>query len=114
MEQLDGIMIATTNLANNLDSAFERRFLYKIKFDSPDSTVRKKLWQTMIPDLSEADSISLANSYELSGGQIENVARKYAINSILYGNQAEPLATLRDYCEGERLNSKKDIRRIGF
>ncbi len=114
METLDGIMIATTNLANNLDSAFERRFLYKIKFDSPDSTVRKKLWQTMIPDLSEADSISLANSYELSGGQIENVARKYAINSILYGNQAEPLATLRDYCEGERLNSKKDIRRIGF
>ena len=35
MEQLDGIMIATTNLQQNMDKAFERRFLYKIKFDKP-------------------------------------------------------------------------------
>ena len=32
METLDGIMIATTNLQQNLDKAFERRFLYKINF----------------------------------------------------------------------------------
>ena len=114
MEALDGIMIATTNLANNLDSAFERRFLYKIKFDSPDVNVRKKLWKNMISDLSEADSATLAETYELSGGQIENVARKYAINGILHGNQAAPLAMLRDYCDNERLNSKRDMRRIGF
>lgn len=31
MEKLDGILVATTNLASNLDSAFERRFLFKIK-----------------------------------------------------------------------------------
>ena len=35
MENLDGIMIATTNLQQNMDKAFERRFLYKIKFDKP-------------------------------------------------------------------------------
>ena len=35
METLDGIMIATTNLQENMDKAFERRFLYKIKFDRP-------------------------------------------------------------------------------
>ena len=33
MEDLNGILIATTNLATNLDSAFERRFLYKIEFE---------------------------------------------------------------------------------
>ena len=33
MEKLDGILIATTNLTQNLDKAFERRFLYKIKFN---------------------------------------------------------------------------------
>ena len=37
MESLDGILIATTNLADNLDTAFERRFLYKIRFDKPDA-----------------------------------------------------------------------------
>ena len=31
MESIDGIMIATTNLTNNLDKAFERRFLYKVR-----------------------------------------------------------------------------------
>ena len=49
MENLDGILIATTNLEGNLDSAFERRFLYKIKFETPDATVRAKIWQEMSP-----------------------------------------------------------------
>ena len=114
METLDGIMIATTNLADNLDTAFERRFLYKIKFDKPDAAVRAKIWQTMIPELTETDSTALAESYELSGGQIENVARKHAINSILHGDTADLLPVLRDYCNSERLCTKRESRRVGF
>ena len=114
METLDGIMIATTNLADNLDTAFERRFLYKIQFDKPDATVRAKIWQTMIPELTETDSTALAESYELSGGQIENVARKHAINSILHGDTADLLPVLRDYCNSERLCTKREARRVGF
>ena len=37
MESLDGIMIATTNLVQNMDAAFERRFLYKVKFEKPET-----------------------------------------------------------------------------
>ena len=114
METLDGLMIATTNLADNLDTAFERRFLYKIKFDKPDAAVRAKIWQTMIPELTETDSAALAESYELSGGQIENVARKYAINCILHGDSADQLHVLRDYCNSERLCTKRELRRVGF
>ena len=114
METLDGIMIATTNLADNLDTAFERRFLYKIKFDKPDAAVRAKIWQTMIPELTETDSTALAESYELSGGQIENVARKYAINSILHGDTENLLPVLRNYCNSERLCTKREARRVGF
>ena len=36
MESLEGIMIATTNLVQNMDAAFERRFLYKVKFEKPE------------------------------------------------------------------------------
>lgn len=43
METLEGIMIATTNLTTNLDKAFERRFLYKIRFDKPSVEVRSKI-----------------------------------------------------------------------
>ena len=36
MENFDGILIATTNLTGNIDSAFGRRFLYKIEFEKPN------------------------------------------------------------------------------
>ena len=114
METLDGIMIATTNLQENLDTAFERRFLYKIKFEKPDQSVRARIWQTMIPELSTADATTLAASYELSGGQIENIARKHAINNVLYGEQAQPLTTLLRDCAAEKLTNTPTRNRVGF
>ena len=114
METLDGIMIATTNLTENLDSAFERRFLYKIRFDKPDAAVRQKIWQQMIPELNANDAAVLAGSFDFSGGQIENIARKHAINSILYGNDSEMLPILEDYCRCEQLNNNVTRKRIGF
>ena len=114
METLDGIMIATTNLTENLDSAFERRFLYKIRFDKPDATVRGKIWQQMIPELNASDATTLAEHFDFSGGQIENVARKHAINSILYGTADEMLPVLESYCRCEQLNNGVTRKRIGF
>ena len=113
MEKLDGILIATTNLTQNLDPAFERRFLYKICFEQPDASVRERIWHTMIPALSPDDCAALASSYDLSGGQIENVARKYAINAILYGDKKRPVDILHEYCRTERL-CNRTVRRIGF
>lgn len=114
METLDGIMIATTNLEQNLDPAFERRFLYKIKFEKPDASVRQKIWMEMIPELDAADAMTLASSYDLSGGQIENVARKHSINVVLHGEQDNVLPSLQDYCSAEKLNQERQVTRIGF
>ena len=113
METLDGIMIATTNLQQNLDTAFERRFLYKIKFDKPDATVRKQIWRQMIPELKGHDAARLAEAFDFSGGQIENIARKYSINSILFGDVSNPLETLTNYCNEERIQAQTG-RKIGF
>ena len=114
MESLDGILIATTNLTQNLDPAFERRFLYKIRFERPDAAVREKIWHTMITSLSPADCAALAAAYELSGGQMENVARKLSINTILYGEGKDRMEVLRTYCDAEKLDNKTQTRRIGF
>ena len=114
MESLDGIMIATTNLQENLDKAFERRFLYKIKFEKPDATVRAKIWQQMIPELTQSDADALACAYELSGGQIENVARKHSINVVLHGEQENPLQSLLAECAAERLNNEQQRTKVGF
>ena len=113
MEQLDGIMIATTNLQQNLDKAFERRFLYKIKFDKPTEEARAHIWQSMIPELGELDVHTLASKYDFSGGQIENIARHYAIDSILHGTSDDVLPMLIRHCDNERLD-EKDKRKIGF
>ena len=48
METLDGILIATTNLVQNMDKAFERRFLYKIRFNKPSLEARLRIWQSML------------------------------------------------------------------
>ena len=113
METLDGIMIATTNLEQNMDKAFERRFLYKIKFNKPSLEARSSIWKTMIPVLSEDESTKLASKYDFSGGQIENIARHYAINTVLHGDDENRLSSLYTYCDGEKFE-KKEQHKIGF
>ena len=114
IEKLDGILIATTNLASNMDSAFERRFIYKVEFHKPDAEAKKNIWQSMICGLSDDDASALANEFDLSGGQIENVMRKQFVDKVLYNEQAT-LEKLRHYCLQERMNTQGNNRpRIGF
>ena len=116
METINGIMIATTNLTENLDSAFERRFLYKIEFERPDASVRERIWRTMLPELDDNECKALAEGFDFSGGQIENVARKYAIDGILGDlDQVDRLTELTTLCSEERINdTMADRRRVGF
>ena len=111
METLDGIMMATTNLAQNMDSAFERRFLYKINFHKPDRAIRLKIWQSMLPDLTESEVAILAERYDFSGGQMENITRKATVEQILTG-QMPSLEMLIGLCEEENIVENRP--RIGF
>ena len=113
MEDLDGILIATTNLTTNLDKAFERRFLYKIRFDKPSLEAKTSIWRSMIPSLSEAEAVQLATDFDFSGGQIENIARKREVQSII--GLCEPgFAQVREFCTEEIIGNESTRRRIGF
>lgn len=113
METLEGIMIATTNLTTNLDKAFERRFLYKIRFDRPTVEARAQIWRAMLPALTEKDSLTLSAHFDLSGGEIENIARKHSVNAILSGKEGIDLEELISICQHERI-SQRSASRIGF
>lgn len=113
METLEGIMIATTNLTSNLDKAFERRFLYKIRFDKPSIESRAKIWQTMLSGLSNHDAKILASQFDLSGGEIENIARKHSINAILSGNDSINVQDIIASCRREKI-SQDSRPKIGF
>jgi SpoVK/Ycf46/Vps4 family AAA+-type ATPase len=112
IENFNGILIATTNLTKNMDTAFERRFLYKIEFSKPSKEVRKSIWKSMIPDVPEQEIADLASLYDFSGGQIENIARKRTVDFILAGSNSS-LETMKLYCREETLD-KNRINRIGF
>lgn len=105
MENLEGIMIATTNLERSLDAAFERRFLYKIKFEKPSLQVRTKIWQSMLPDVDEATLSSIASQYDFSGGQIENIARKALVDDLLfYSSDISNKERISTFCRQEVLS----------
>jgi Winged helix domain, variant/ATPase family associated with various cellular activities (AAA) len=78
MESFDGISILATNLRNNLDSAFLRRLRFVVDFPHPDETQRVEIWRRVWPKdvrlKSDVDFPFLARQFELSGGQIRNVA----------------------------------------
>ena len=114
MEKLDGILIATTNLTTNLDKAFERRFLYKIRFDKPGIEVKERIWSSMLPSLSEGQAAKLSEEFDFSGGQIENIVRKREIRYIIDGVEAE-FKEIRDFCLEEMIGeSGARKRKIGF
>lgn len=113
METLEGIMIATTNLTTNLDKAFERRFLYKIRFDKPTLESRTTIWKTMLSGISDDDARVLASQFDLSGGEIENIARKHSVNAILSGKESIDIQEIITTCKQERI-SQNNRSKIGF
>lgn len=112
MEKLDGILIATTNLADNLDRAFERRFLFKIRFDKPTIEAKTSIWMNKLPDLSAEDAHTLASSYDFSGGQIDNITRKALMQEIIKGEKPT-LNNLVTICSEENI-SRNSHRKIGY
>jgi SpoVK/Ycf46/Vps4 family AAA+-type ATPase len=112
IEKTEGIIIATTNLVDNLDAAFERRFLFKLKFEMPTTEAKKQIWKSKLNWMDDEQAAKLAADFHFSGGEIDNIVRKAIINEIITGNRAT-LDELVQYCETERLMSKKG-RKLGF
>lgn len=113
MEDFEGIMIATTNLTGSFDPAFERRFLFKVEFKKPELEVKAKIWRSMLGEYLNEDEVRvLASRFDLSGGSIENIARKHAIDYILEGELPD-FHKIEDYCRSELYDSKNRIK-VGF
>lgn len=108
LENFEGILMATTNLANNLDTAFERRFLFKIQFNKPIKTVRAKIWKSKLPNLDDENYRLLAEKFDFSGGQIDNIIRKSEIEEIIYGTKVS-FEKLQSICDEELLTKATKI-----
>lgn len=113
-EDMSGILLATTNLVDNMDEAFDRRFLFKTQFQKPDAEARYRIWLSVIPELSVDDARKLAEVFEMSGAQISNVATKRNLAELYYDGD-RGLAYIEKLCQKELSIEKGTSRpRIGF
>lgn len=113
LEEFEGILFATTNLEQSLDAAFERRFLFKICFERPDQETRAKIWKSKLKELDSYTARHLVAHYDLSGGEIDNIIRKFKMARIL-DPQLECDYKLIELCETEKLNARSEKAKIGF
>jgi hypothetical protein len=67
----------------------------------------------MFPGMEIEEAKKLAEQYDFSGGQIENIARHYAIDVVLHGRNTPTAENLSMHCDNERINFGKG-NRIGF
>ncbi|BBB33213.1 hypothetical protein TTHT_1742 [Thermotomaculum hydrothermale] len=113
-ENFDGILIATTNLIDEIDNAFFRRFHFKIKFDFPEREVRMKIWISKLNGLKD-ETYEKLSSFYLTGGEIDNVIRKFIIASTLNNSEEIDEIVLRlAKEEAEFKGRNKSKREMGF
>jgi len=119
LENFDGVFIATTNLVDLFDTAWNRRFNVKIRFDIPKYETRQKLWKVHISDkmpvASDVDFNRLAE-YELAGGSIANVVYNAARKAAL--REGERSVTMKDFLDAIQNEMKSHLgaktSRVGF
>jgi SpoVK/Ycf46/Vps4 family AAA+-type ATPase len=83
LERFPGVVIFATNLAANIDPAFERRIRTHILFEMPNAAQRERIWRVQLharktPLADDVDFAALAERYPRSGGDIKNAVLKAA------------------------------------
>ncbi|MCX6219077.1 ATP-binding protein [Spirosoma sp.] len=86
IEDFPGIVILATNLKENIDEAFARRFQSIIHFPAPNVTKRAQLWKQAFAGpyelAKDVDFDSLAEKYSIAGGAIINVLRYCVLSAV--------------------------------
>ncbi len=83
LETFPGIVIFATNLAANIDPAFERRIRTHILFEMPNVEERERIWRVQLhprktPLAEDVNFRELAERFPRSGGDIKNAVLKAA------------------------------------
>ncbi|MEF3192223.1 MAG: AAA family ATPase [Campylobacterales bacterium] len=117
IERFDGLLIATTNLLETIDTAFSRRFNYKIYFEKPNEAQRLKLWEKMLPKNAPKDpnlSLEALARYPLTGGQIQLIIKNCAYKIATQPNAIFTMEALEVEIKREMSSSFEQEKAMGF
>ncbi len=93
IEDFPGTVILATNLKEQIDEAFFRRFQSIFYFPVPDKMLRYQLWKQLLPaqwNVTE-EVLQELSVYKLAGGSMINVIRQCAVR--LFGRENFPLTS---------------------
>lgn len=89
IESHDGIVLLASNMKDNMDDSFTRRFEAMIQFPMPKKVQRRKLWKQGFSAKSkmaeDVDIDGIAEKFDLSGGAIMNVISYASLKALNNG-----------------------------
>ena len=106
IERFNGVAILASNLKENLDEAFFRRFESTLYFPLPGGNERLDLWHQGFSDKSRLEETinlkQIAQNHTLSGAEIMNVIRYASMQALRRGNkqQGRYIISLADLEQG--------------
>ena len=113
IESYSGLTILASNLKNNIDDAFTRRFQNFVHFPFPKPAQRLELWKKAFPPhLTFEESIDfqvVAKKYELSGSNIMNIVQYCCLKALDEGTEEISLQNLNLAIRKELLKEGKSI-----
>lgn len=113
LENFKGILFATSNLVANLDDAFERRFLFKVKYSKPSLENAAAIWKLKLPKLTMEQSKELSITFPFSGGEMDNVVRKVVMEEIIKGSTPS-FQQIINFCSQEKWYASNLTTKIGY
>lgn len=107
MEEYSGVSILATNLLGNIDEAFMRRLQFIIEFPFPNAAYREKIWRRIFPSQAplndDIDFEFIAEKFEISGGNIKNIA----ISAAFYAAEQDKPISMEHIIRATRYELKK-------
>jgi len=109
LEEYCGLVIVATNLKENLDEAFSRRFHVSVDFPKPSEDERLRLWKLAFPASVPLESVDLRAlaGLDMTGATIMNAARTAALLAACDGRVVRPAHIIegisREYRRESRL-----------
>ena len=117
IERFEGVLIATTNFLQSLDSAFSRRFDFKIEFKKPNFNERLIIWQKIMPEnanFEENFSFNELAKFELSGAQITLVLKNTALKVAVRDDDVFTLRDFIDEIKKEQISAFDSDKKVGL
>lgn len=117
MDEYEGVVILATNLRKNMDEAFVRRMQFTVEFPLPGERDRLRIWEGIWPQQTPIsrtlDLALLAQRFELTGGNIRNIALAAAFLAAADGQVVEMghllHATQREYQKMGKVMSVREF-----